>query len=116
MAALVGMAASAGMAAEDTAKSPDKSTRMIRFLGLIPNDTRPPRTASFDEPLVGPEGGQTAAMSELTTGHELLLYGALIIVTIFTLDRRESRFGAGNGRRAPKRMPTERNDERDQRS
>lgn len=54
-------------------------------------------------------------MSELTTGHELLLYGSLIIVTICALDWRESRFGPGNERRAPKRMPTERNDEDDER-
>jgi hypothetical protein len=38
-------------------------------------------------------------MSELTTGYELLLYGALVIVTIFTLDWWESRFGAGDERK-----------------
>lgn len=37
-------------------------------------------------------------MNELTTGHGLLLYGALIIVTMFTLDWRESRFGSGTRR------------------
>jgi hypothetical protein len=38
-------------------------------------------------------------MSALTTGHGLLLHAALIIVTIFTLDFWESRFGPGNNRR-----------------
>ena len=33
-----------------------------------------------------------AAVSELTTGHELLLQAAVIIVAIFTLDWRESSF------------------------
>jgi hypothetical protein len=38
-------------------------------------------------------------MSALTTGHGLLLNAALIIVTMFTLDFWESRFGRGNHRK-----------------
>jgi len=38
-------------------------------------------------------------MGELTTGHEVLLYAALIIVTMVMLDWRESGFGPGDDRR-----------------
>jgi hypothetical protein len=49
-------------------------------------------------------------MGELTTGHELLLYTALIIVTMVMLDWRESRFGPGHDRRrAPESIPAKRN-------
>jgi hypothetical protein len=40
-------------------------------------------------------------MRELTTGHELLLQAAVIIVTILALDWRESRFGPTRRRKKP---------------
>ena len=55
-------------------------------------------------------------MGELTTGHELLLYAALIIVTMVMLDWRESRFGLGHDRRrAPKSILAKRTDGGDRR-
>jgi hypothetical protein len=38
-------------------------------------------------------------MGELTTGHDVLLYGALIIVSMVMLDWRVSGFGPGDDRR-----------------
>jgi len=55
-------------------------------------------------------------MGELTTGHEVLLYAALIIVTMLMLDWRESRFGPGDDRRhAPKSVRAKRKDQGDHR-
>jgi hypothetical protein len=56
-------------------------------------------------------------MGELTTGHEVLLYAALIIVTMVMLDWRESGFGPGNDRRrAAKSVRAKRKDQGDRRN